>query len=75
MDISFVQLVNYGAGMLGVVILTSVLRQRYFSVISDIPGPILSSCGTLFQLWEIYRGRINERIARLHLEHGMCVSI
>ena len=47
------------------------IRQRYFSVISDIPGPYLGTFGTCFQLWEISKGRINQRLAQLHTELGM----
>lgn len=46
------------------------VRQRYFSVIGDIPGPFLGTFGTCFQLWEISRGRINQKLAQLHIEHG-----
>lgn len=64
-DMSFVQLVIYRLALL---VLFILIRQRYFSVISDIPGPVLGTC---FQLWEICRGRFNEKLARLHREHGM----
>ena len=52
--------------ILSVVILLSVLRQRYFSMISEIPGPVLGSWGTCLQLWEIYGGRLHERLEGLH---------
>ena len=51
---------------LALLILSVFIRQRYFSAISDIPGPSLGTLGTCFQLWEISRGRINEKIAQLH---------
>lgn len=66
-ETSLLQLVSTGLALL---ILSVFIRQRYFSVISDIPGPILGTFGTCFQLWEICRGRINERIAQLHQKHG-----
>ena len=47
------------------------VRQRYISVIGDIPGPFLGTFGTCFQLWEISRGRINQKLAQLHTEYGM----
>lgn len=59
-EMSLVQLVIYGLALL---VLFVLVRQRYFSIISDIPGPFLGTFGTCFQLWEIYKGRINERIA------------
>ena len=66
-DMSFAQLVLYGLPLL---ILSVFIQQRYFSIISDIPGPVLGTFGTCFQLWEIYRGRINEKLAQLHGKHG-----
>ena len=64
---SFVQLAAYGLALL---VLYVLVRQRYFSVISDIPGPFLGTFGTCFQLWEIYKGHINEGLAQLHRRHG-----
>ena len=60
----------------GMVLFVSLVfvRQRYFSVISDIPGPLLGTFGTCFQLWEIVRGRINRRLAQLHKELGMTTA-
>ena len=66
-ETSLLQLVSNGLALL---ILSVFIRQRYFSIISDIPGPFLGTFGTCFQLWEICRGRINERIAQLHQKHG-----
>ena len=61
----------------GLVLFVSLvfIRQRYFSVISDIPGPFLGTFGTCFQLWEISRGRINQKLAHLHREYGMKISV
>ena len=71
-DMSFAQLVAYGLALPVVVIL---IRQRYFSVLSDIPGPLLGNFGTCFQLWEIYRGRINEKLAQLHRQYGITTPL
>lgn len=71
-EMSLVQLVVYGLALL---VLFVLIRQRYFSIISDIPGPLLGTFGTCFQIWEIYKGRINERIAQLHRQHGPFVRI
>ena len=67
-DMGLVQLIAYG---LALPVLFIFIRQRYFSAISDIPGPFLGTFGTCFQLWEIYRGRINEKLAQLHRQHGI----
>ena len=52
-----------------------VLKHRYFSPISGIPGPFLGTIGTCFQVWETYKGRINYTLIRLHREHGSFVRI
>ena len=50
-----------------ILILSCVLnRQRYFSPISYIPGPILGTFGTCFLLWEIYTAHMNETLAKLY---------
>ena len=67
-DVSLPQLVS---SVLTLLILSVFIRQRYFSAISDIPGPVLGTFGTCFQLWEICKGRINEKLLQLHQEHGM----
>ena len=71
-NVSLLELVASGLVLL---ILSVCIRQRFFSAISNIPGPILGTFGTVFQLWEILRGRINEKILHLHQEHGMNHSI
>ena len=67
-EISLVQAVISG---LAVYVSFVFVRQRYFSVIGNIPGPFLGTFGTCFQLWEISRGHINQKLAQLHTEHGM----
>ena len=71
-NVSLVQFVSSGLVLL---ILSVFIRQRYFSAISDIPGPVLGTFGTCFQLWEICKGRINETFLHLHQEYGMNHSI
>ena len=65
---NLLQFVSTGLVLL---ILSIFIRQRFFSAISDIPGPVLGTFGTCFQLWEVCRGRINEKILQLHQEYGM----
>lgn len=71
-NVSLLQLVSSGLVLL---LLSVFIRQRYFSAISDIPGPVLGTFGTCFQLWEICKGRINETFLQLHQEHGTNHSI
>ena len=47
-----------------------LVRQRYFSPISDVPGPFLASFGTGWQLWHVFKGRSEEAIYDLHLKYG-----
>ena len=58
-----------------VVLLIVFIRQRYFSPISSVPGPFLGTVGTFFQVWEVFQGRINHTLDRLHREHGPLVRI
>ena len=71
-DVSLLQLVSIGLALL---ILSVFIRQRYFSVVSGIPGPVLGTFGTCFQLWEIFRGQSNQKMLQLHREYGMNQSI
>ena len=71
-NVSLLQLVSSALVLL---LLSVFIRQRYFSAISDIPGPVLGTFGTCFQLWEICKGRINETFLQLHQEYGMNHSI
>lgn len=57
------------------ILLFVLIRQRYFSPISTVPGPFLGTVGTFFRVWEIFQGRINHTLNRLHREHGPFVRI
>ena len=57
------------------ILLFVLIRQRYFSPISSVPGPFLGTVGTFFQVWEVFQGRINHTLNRLHREHGPFVRI
>ena len=52
------------------VFISTLLYQRYFSPISDIPGPFLASFGTCWQLLQTCRGRISDVTVDLHKKHG-----
>jgi hypothetical protein len=52
------------------VLLFVIIRQRYFSSISDIPGPFLGTFGTCFQVWEIFKGSYSEDLTKLHEKYG-----
>jgi len=51
-------------------VIVALVRQRYFSPVSDIPGPFFASFGTCWQLWHVFKGRIEEVTYDLHLKYG-----
>ena len=60
---------------LTLIIITICIRQRYFSPLNSIPGPQLGTIGTFFQVWQVFKGRINQTLIKLHKKHGACVRI
>jgi len=66
-EISVVQIV---AVVLPISVVVALVRQRYFSPASDIPGPFFASFGTCWQLWHVFKGRIEEATYDLHLKYG-----
>ncbi|EFY94948.2 cytochrome P450 [Metarhizium robertsii] len=57
-----------------VLVATAVLR-RYFSAISDVPGPFWASITRLWHIYYIYNGDHNTRVMELHEKHGHFVRI
>lgn len=57
-----------------VLVATAVLR-RYFSAISDVPGPFWASITRLWHIYYIYNGDHNTRVMKLHEKHGHFVRI
>ncbi|KJK74761.1 hypothetical protein H634G_10073 [Metarhizium anisopliae BRIP 53293] len=57
-----------------VLVATAVLR-RYFSAISDVPGPFWASITRLWHIYYIYNGDHNTRVMKLHKKHGHFVRI
>jgi hypothetical protein len=49
-----------------------LLWRRYFSSISDIPGPFAASFTRLWHMHRILKGDQNLELIRLHEKHGMC---
>lgn len=52
-----------------------VLYRRFFSPLSDIPGPFLASICRLWHANAIRSGKQNVKLARLHEKHGDFVRI
>lgn len=53
----------------------TALRRRYYSHLSDIPGPFWASITRLWHVWVILQGKQNLRLRALHDEHGPFVRI
>ncbi|OAX83728.1 hypothetical protein ACJ72_01908 [Emergomyces africanus] len=62
-------------GLLLVAVLTICIWRRYFSPISDIPGPFSASFTRLWHIRRILKGDQNLELIRLHNEHGHFVRV
>ena len=54
---------------LAFVVLT-IIRRRYFSPISDIPGPFLASFSVLWQIKHVLKGHTEQVTIAEHKKHG-----
>ncbi|PNP55721.1 hypothetical protein FNYG_15462 [Fusarium nygamai] len=70
-------LVSWTGLVLGLVLLIVpiALHRRYFSNLSDIPGPLWASVTRLWHVWIILEGKQNLRLKALHRKHGQFVRI
>ncbi|KAF5723049.1 cytochrome P450 monooxygenase [Fusarium mundagurra] len=70
-------LVSWTGLILGLVLLIVpiALHRRYFSNLSDIPGPFWASVTRLWHVWIILEGKQNLRLKALHRKHGQFVRI
>ena len=66
--LGYVQLLSFV--LLAYIVVTAVQR-RYFSPISDIPGPFLASVSNFWQIWQIAMGHTAESTIKLHEKYGM----
>lgn len=55
--------------------ITSCVKYRYFSPISDIPGPFLASFSQLWRIMAMLRGDEIEEFYDLHQKYGPFVRI
>ncbi|KUI71583.1 Pisatin demethylase [Cytospora mali] len=62
-------------GLLFVAVLTLFMWPRYFSPLSDIPGPFVASFTRLWHMNRILKGDQNLELIRLHDEFGHFVRI
>lgn len=56
-------------------VLSTILHRRYFSPISDVPGPFFASLTRLWQTREVLLGRGTLSVTALHPKHGPFVRI
>jgi len=56
----------------GLSLLTLLTWRRYFSAISDFPGPFAASFTRLWHMHRILNGDQNLELIRLHEQHGKC---
>ncbi|PGG96095.1 hypothetical protein GX51_07990 [Blastomyces parvus] len=63
------------AGLLVAAILTLCIWRRYYSPISNIPGPFAASFTRLWHIHRILKGDQNLELIRLHNEHGHFVRV
>lgn len=58
-----------------ILLVGSIIRRRYFSPLSHIPGPFLASITRLHHAFHIFRGKQSAWILKLHDKHGPFVRI
>ncbi|EED11729.1 cytochrome P450, putative [Talaromyces stipitatus ATCC 10500] len=58
-----------------ITILVIILKRRYVSPISDIPGPLLASFSTLWQVYHLIKGHTEEEMIKLHKKMGSLVRV
>ncbi|KAI0127595.1 cytochrome P450 [Xylariales sp. AK1849] len=61
--------------LVGTVISLTIVRRRYFSPISSVPGPFLASFSRLWHLRQIWRGDQQIAVAKQHEKYGPFVRI
>lgn len=58
-----------------VLVLTTAIKRRYFSPLSDIPGPFWASTSRLWHIVRIIKGRVSQDTLELHEQYGPFVRI
>jgi len=51
------------------------IRRRYFSALTDIPGPWWASITRLWNVWYIVKGDHNLKLIKEHEKHGHFVRL
>jgi hypothetical protein len=62
-------------GLLVIALATLCVWRRYFSPISNVPGPFAASFTRLWHVRHILKGDQNLEVIRLHDKHGASVCL
>ena len=66
---------TYSLPLLLLVIVGSLLRNRYKPGLSDIPGPPLAAYTKLWRLYDVWKGQAHLTAIAIHRQHGPLVRI
>ncbi|KAL3481254.1 cytochrome P450 [Aspergillus californicus] len=61
--------------LLAAAVLLRVLYRKYGTSIRDIPGPFVASFSSLWRVYHVCKGHLEEEVIKLHKEHGHFVRI
>jgi hypothetical protein len=56
-------------------VVARAISRRYWTSIGDVPGPLLASFSSLWQVMQILKGHTELETIRLHRQHGMLVPL
>lgn len=59
------------AVLIATIVVLTVIRRRFFSPISSIPGPFLASITRFWHLTQVASGKQNLKLIEQHEKHGM----
>ena len=54
-----------------VALVVRAILRGYWTPIRDIPGPFLASFSKLWQVYQLWKGHIEEELIHLHKKHGI----
>lgn len=64
----------WALALVSAVVARAIVR-RYWTLIRDVPGPLLASFSNLWQVSQILKGHTEAETIRLHQEHGKPVCV
>lgn len=57
--------------LVAVALVIRVLLRKYWTSIRDVPGPFVASFSSLWRVYHLCKGHIEEEIVDLHRRYGM----